>query len=57
MENICRFLSSEKLIVLDIDRRIIYPTDRLKTIIWNYYEDRDNRKDLLSFVQSLEVGA
>jgi len=57
VENICRFLSSEKLIVLDMDRRIIYPTDRLKTIIWNYYEDRDNRKDLLSFVQSLEVGA
>lgn len=57
VENICKFLNSEKLIILDLDRRIIYPTDRLKTIIWNYYEDRDNRKDLLSFVQDLEVGA
>lgn len=57
VENICKFLHSEKLIILDLDRRIIYPTDRLKTIIWYYYEDRDNRKDLLSFVQSLEVGA
>jgi hypothetical protein len=57
VENICKFLHNEKLILLDPDRRIIYPTDRLKTIIWSYYEDRDNRKDLLSFVQSLEVGA
>lgn len=56
VENICKFLHNEKLIILDLDRWIIYPTDRLKTIIWNYYEDRDNRKDLFSFVQSLEVG-
>ncbi|QNB47774.1 hypothetical protein BR63_16745 [Thermanaerosceptrum fracticalcis] len=55
VENICKFLNSEKLIVLDMNQRIIYPTERFKTIIWNYYEDRDNRKDLLTFVQSLEV--
>lgn len=55
VENICRFLHNEKLIALDMNQRIIYPTDRFKTIIWNYYEDRDNRKDLLSFVKSLEV--
>ncbi|NLJ76295.1 MAG: hypothetical protein GX325_03420 [Peptococcaceae bacterium] len=57
VENICRFLNSEKLVGLDPDRRIIYPTDRLRTIIWDYYEDRDNRRDLLSFVQELEGGA
>ena len=55
VENICKFLNSEKLIALDMNQRIIYPTERFKTIIWNYYEDRDNRKDLLSFVNSLEV--
>ncbi|MEW6624059.1 MAG: DUF6063 family protein [Bacillota bacterium] len=55
VENICRFLDSEKLIVLDMNQRIIYPTERFKTIIWNYYEDRDNRKDLLSLVKDLEV--
>lgn len=55
VENICRFLHNERLIVLDMVQKIIYPTDRFKTIIWNYYEDRDNRKDLLSFVKSLEV--
>ncbi len=55
VENICRFLNSEKLIVFDMDQRIIYPTERFKTIIWNYYEDRDNRKDLLSFIQNLEA--
>ena len=55
VENICRFLHEEKLIVLDFSQRIIYPTERFKTIIWNYYEDRDNRKDLLAFVKGLEV--
>lgn len=53
-ENILRFLQSEKLIALDMNQRIIYPTERFRTIIWNYYEDRDNRRDLLAFVQSLE---
>lgn len=55
VEVICKFLASEKLVVLDMNQRIIYPTERFKVIIWNYYEDRDNRKDLLSFVKSLEV--
>lgn len=57
VENICRFLNAEKLIVLDLNQRIIYPTERFKSIIWNYYEDRDNRRDLLSFVKSLEVSS
>lgn len=55
VENICRFLDSENLIAFAQDQKNLYPTDRFKTIIWNYYEDRDNRKDLLSFVRSLEV--
>jgi hypothetical protein len=55
VENICKFLDGEKLIALDMNQKIIYPTERFKTIIWNYYEERDNRKDLLSFVKSLEV--
>ncbi|SDE38081.1 DUF6063 family protein [Sporomusa acidovorans] len=57
VENVCRFLYNEKLIALDMTQRIIYPTERLKVIIWNYYEDRDNRRDLLSFVRGLEVNA
>ncbi len=55
VENICRFLHSERLIIFENQQKNIYPTDRLKVIIWNYYEDRDSRKDLLSFVRSLEV--
>lgn len=55
VENICKFLNNEKLIQLDMDQRNIYPTDRFKTIIWNYYEERENRKDLLAFVRDLEV--
>lgn len=57
VEVILKFLEDEKLILLDMNQRIIYPSDRFKTIIWNYYEDRDNRKDLLSFVKSLEVNS
>jgi len=57
VENICKFLNNEKLIVLDPNQRIIYPTERFKTIIWHYYEERENRKDLLSFVSSLEVSS
>jgi hypothetical protein len=55
VENICKFLQNERLVVFDQTQRIIYPTARLKTIIWSYYEDRDNRKDLLSLLGSLEV--
>ena len=55
VENICRFLHSERLIIFENQQKNIYTTDRLKVIIWNYYEDRDSRKDLLSFVRSLEV--
>ncbi len=55
VENICKFLQTEKLIGLDTQQRIIYPNERFKTIIWNYYEERDNRSDLLSFVNDLEV--
>jgi len=57
VEVILKFLGDEKLILFDTNQRIIYPSDRFKTIIWNYYEDRDNRKDLLSFVKSLEVSS
>ena len=55
VEVILRFLHSEKLIVFDTDQKIIYPAERFRTIIWNYYEDNENRKDLISFVRSLEV--
>lgn len=56
VEVICKFMDKEKLVIFDENQRILYPTDRFKTIIWNYYEDRDNRKDLLSFIKDLEVG-
>jgi hypothetical protein len=55
VENVLRFLADEKLILFDMKQRIIYPAERFKTIIWNYYEDRDNRRDLLLFIKDLEV--
>ncbi len=54
VESICRFLEVEKLVIFDKEQRLLYPADRFKTIIWQYYEDRDNRSDLLSFVSGLE---
>jgi len=55
VEIILRFLHNEKLVIYDTEQKIIYPTERFRTIIWDYYEDNENRKDLLSFVRSLEV--
>ena len=55
VEVILRFLHNEKLIIFDNEQKIVYPTERLRTIIWNYYEDNENRRDLLSYVRSLEV--
>lgn len=54
VKNICSFLEGEGLVVFDRQQGSLYPKDRFKTIIWQYYEDRDNRNDLLSFVSSLE---
>ena len=47
-------LQEENLIVLDNDRNLIFPTDRFKAIIYYYYEDRDNKNDILRFVNELE---
>ena len=54
VRNICNFLQEENLIVLDNDRNLIFPTDRFKAIIYYYYEDRDNKNDILRFVNELE---
>ena len=55
VRNICYFLQEEELVVLDNDRNLIFPTDRFKAIIYFYYEDRDNKNDILKFVNELEV--
>lgn len=55
VEVILRFLHNEKLIIFDTEQKIVYPTERFRIIIWNYYEDNENRRDLLSYVRSLEV--
>ena len=47
-------LQEENLIVLDNDQESIFPTDRFKAIIYYYYEDRDNKNDILRFVNELE---
>jgi hypothetical protein len=52
--NVCYFLQDEGLAVLDNDRNLIFPNDRFKAIIYYYYEDRDNKNDILGFVNGLE---
>lgn len=54
VETICKFLHGEDFINFDSELKRVYPTKRFKTIVWNYYEDRDNRRGLLKFVNSLE---
>lgn len=54
VRNICYFLQEEDLVVLDNDRNLVFPTDRFKAIIYFYYEDRDNKNDILTFVNELE---
>lgn len=56
VRNICYFLQEEGLVVIDNDRNLIFPTDRFKAIVYYYYEDRDNKNDILRFVNELEVG-
>jgi len=53
IKNVCSFLRDEKLIIIDEDRNSIFPTDRFKAIIYNYFEDRDNKNDIFEFVYGL----
>lgn len=53
VKNVCNFLRDEKLIVIDEDRNVLFPTDRFKAIIYNYFEDRDNKNDIFQFVYGL----
>lgn len=55
VRNICTFLQNEELIVIDNERNLIFPTDRFKAIIYYYYEDRENKNDILSYINELEV--
>ncbi len=53
VKNVCSFLKDEKLVMMDEDRNSIFPTDRFKAIIYNFFEDRDNKNDLLEFIYGL----
>jgi hypothetical protein len=55
IKNICQFLQDEKLVALDQDRNLIYPADRFKAIVYYYFEEKENRNDLFSFINGLEV--
>lgn len=55
VKNVCLFLQSEELVVIENERNLIFPTDRFKAIIYYYYEDRDNKNDILSYINALEV--
>jgi len=50
---VCQFLQEEKLLTFDGDRNLYFPTDRFKAIIYNYFENRENKNDLYEFVYRL----
>lgn len=54
VETACRLLDEEKLVVYDQVQKLLYPTERFNVIIWKYYEEKDNRVDLLSLIEGLE---
>lgn len=53
VRNVCNFLRDENLIMIDEDRNVLFPTDRFKAIIYNYFEDRENKNDIFQFVYQL----
>ena len=53
IRNVCNFLRDEKLVIIDEDRNVLFPTDRFKAIIYNYFEDRENKNDIFQFVYQL----
>ncbi|NLV17781.1 MAG: hypothetical protein GXY50_11350 [Syntrophomonadaceae bacterium] len=53
--SVCRFLEEQKLIKIVKDQGWIVPTDRFKAIIYNFYEDKEHRAELLEFVYNLGI--
>lgn len=54
VSNICFFLQKEDLITFDEETSNIFPLDRFKTIIRNYYADADDREQLTDILNELE---
>lgn len=53
VRNVCNFIRDENLIMIDEERNVLFPTDRLKAVIYNYFEDRENKNDIIQFVYEL----
>lgn len=53
VKNVRNFLVTEKVIVYDKERKTVIPTDRFKAIVHRYFEERDNKNDMLEFVYQL----
>lgn len=53
VHGVCNFLQSHKIIKLVDDQGLIVPTNRFKGIIYNFFEDKENKSKLLTFVENL----
>ena len=53
VHGVCNFLQSHKIIKLVEDQGLIVPTNRFKGIIYNFFEDKENKSKLLTFVDNL----
>lgn len=53
VKNICQFLQEEELIKIDEERKLIFPLDRFKAIVYNFFEEKENKNVLFDFVYHL----
>ncbi len=56
VSTVCRFLNNEGLILIEAYRGEgggIVPTERFKSIIYNFFEDRGNKSQILEFTRQL----
>lgn len=50
---VCSFLKDEKLITIDNDRNLIFPTNRFKAIVYYYFQEQENKSEILEFIDKL----
>lgn len=53
VHGVCNFLQGHKLIKVVDEQGLVVPTNRFKGIIYNFFEDKENKSKLLTFVENL----
>jgi hypothetical protein len=53
VHGVCNFLQSHKIIKIVEEQGLVVATNRFKGIIYNFFEDKENKSKLLTFVEDL----